>query len=162
MSKTVKNDTNSKVKMVSYSIKMTIPTGQYANIMPEIIVKANTPEEAEAYIVPHMNKLWKDYYMCSERRVEIKPSNTVAPTTAPAPTAEKQPVDTKTEQSIVPPSPSTSVSFNKASQAIAGCQSQEALDLLTEQIRKSVKLDDQDKGKLMEIIINKIKVFKAK
>ena len=51
------------VTMISYSIKMVIPTGQYANIQPEIVVSAGTPEEAERFIAPHMNKLWKEYYM---------------------------------------------------------------------------------------------------
>ena len=49
---------------------MVIPTGQYANIQPEIIVKGGTVEEAHDYIAPHMNKLWKEYYLINERRPE--------------------------------------------------------------------------------------------
>ena len=45
-----------KVEMVSYSIKMVIPTGAYANIQPEIVVRAGTVEDAHDFIAPHINK----------------------------------------------------------------------------------------------------------
>jgi hypothetical protein len=119
-----------KVELVSYSIKMTIPTAQYANIIPEIVVKAGTVEEAHDYIAPHMNKLWKEYYMISERRPEP-----VAPQQAPA--------------------PATSVAFTKASQAIASCLSIEALEIIDKQIGVSVKLTDEDKSNLIPMIADK-------
>ena len=67
------------VEMVSYSIKMVIPTGQYANVQPEIVVKSGSIEAAHDFIAPHMNKLWKEYYLINERRPEPAP--------APAPLA---------------------------------------------------------------------------
>ena len=125
-----------KVEMVSYSIKMVIPTGAYANIQPEIVVRAGTVEDAHDFIAPHINKLWKEYFMCSERRPEPK-----------------------VENSHPMPPPVSSVAFTKASQAITSCLSMEALDLITEQVKKSVKLTDPDKDKLMVLVIGKIKQF---
>jgi hypothetical protein len=120
---------NPKVELISYSMKMTIPTGQYANIIPEIVVKAGTIEQAHDFIAPHFNKLWKEYYLVSERRPEP-----VAPQQAPAP----QP-------------PASSVAFTKASQAIASCLSMEALDIIQHQIEKSVKLNEDDKVGLLKM-----------
>ena len=129
-----------KVKLVSYSIKMVIPTGAYANIQPEIIVEAETPEQAESYIAPHMNRLWKEYFMISERRPET-----------PAP----KPVETEQKP------PASSVAFTKATQAIGACLTMDALDVITAQVKKSTKLTDPDKDKLMVLIITKIKEFRG-
>lgn len=77
------------VELVSYSIKMVIPTGQYANIQPEIIVKSTSVEEAHRFIAPHMNKLWKEYYLVNERRQEQAPIPTpVVPKYVPLPTTD--------------------------------------------------------------------------
>jgi hypothetical protein len=127
--------TEKSVELISYSIKMVIPTGNYANIQPEIIVKAGTVEQAHDYIAPHLNKLWKEYYMISERRPEP-----VAPQSAPAP----QP-------------PVSDVAFTKASQAITSCLSMEALELIKKQVEVSVKLTNEDKAKLIPLLDNKAK-----
>jgi hypothetical protein len=116
-----------KTELVSYSMRMVIPTGNYANIQPEIVVKSTSIEEAHDFIAPHMNKLWKEYYMISERRVETKPV---------APKVEATPV--------------SSVAFIKASQAITSCLSMEALELIKTQIEKSVKLTAEDKPALLK------------
>jgi hypothetical protein len=128
-----------KVTLISYAIKMTIPTGQYANIQPEIIVKADSVESAEKYIIPHMNKLWKEYYMISERPV-AKP-------VAPA----------KTE----PLPPASSVAFEKAKSAVDSAMSVDALKLIQTQILNSVKLDPKDKDVLNVMVLNRIKVFNS-
>lgn len=148
------------VTMISYSIKMTIPTAQYANIQPEIVVNAGTPEEAEAYIIPHMNKLWKEYFMIGERRAE--PAKTVAPVAPVLPVQKKEETQQEVKATPVaetPMAPAAAVAFTKASQAVASCLSQEALDIITGQVKKSVKLDDKEKDKLMVLIINKQKEF---
>ena len=129
-----------KVELISYSMKMVIPTGNYANIQPEIVVRAGTVEEAHDYIAPHFNKLWKEYYLVSERRPEVKP---VAPV-APAPVVNQMP-------------PASSVAFTKASQAIASCLSVEALDIIAKQVGVSVKLTDEDKMKLVPMLSAKEK-----
>lgn len=152
------------VEMISYSMKMVIPTGAYANIQPEITVNAFSPEIAEAYIAPHMNKLWKEYYMCSERPVPApKVDTTIKPASKPAesaPEAPVSPVDAKTpvnEAIVTPPAPASAVALNKASQAVASCTSKEALDLIATQVEKSVKLTDENKVTLRTIITEKQK-----
>jgi hypothetical protein len=133
-----------KVELVSYSMKMVIPTGNYANIQPEIVVKAGTVEEAHDYIAPHFNKLWKEYYLVSERRPEVKPVAPVMP--APLPKEQTQ-VDVTNQMP-----PASSVAFTKASQAIASCLSLEALGIISKQIEVSVKLTEEDKGKLVPLL----------
>ncbi len=136
------------VKLVSYSMRMVIPTGNYANIQPEIIVQAGTVEDAHNYIAPHMNKLWKEYYLISERRPE--PKKVVV---TPAPVVETPaPVAPVIETKVVEaPAPATSVAFAKAQQAIMSATSLDALDLIRERIEVSVKLTDEDKVALEPI-----------
>ena len=125
----------SKVEMISYSIKMTIPTVAYGNVQPEIVVRAGTPEEAHDFIVPHMNKLWKEYYLVDGKR----------PATIKAPK-----VEVKQKQS-----PVSSVALVKATQAISSCRSMDAYDLIVKQVRISVKLTDKDKESLQPILKDK-------
>jgi len=115
-----------KPTLISYAIKMTIPTGQYANIQPEVIVKSGSMEEAHDFIAPHMNKLWKEYYLVNERRpapvqpapapkpvtpapVQVKPvepaPKPVTPAPAPAPTPEKSTVKMEPAPAPVKPEP---------------------------------------------------------
>jgi len=143
-----------RVTMISYSIKMVIPTGQYANIQPEIVVKAGTPEEAEAYIAPHMNKLWKEYFMVSERP---KP---VVEQKIPVPEAQKGVPGVQVPVNQMPPT--SSVAFGKASSAIASCLSIPALDIITAQIQKSVKILEEEKPKLIEQALLKQKELNGK
>lgn len=133
------------VELLSYAIKMTIPTGQYANIMPEIIVRAENPEEAHSYIVPHMNKLWKEYFMISERKIEVVKQPT-------APKVEVKPAVVTDEAS-----PVSDVALVKATQAIQSCTSVEALNLIINQVAKSVKLTPENKESLLPIIEEKTK-----
>jgi len=152
MKKEIKKEVKSGVKMISYSIKMVIPTGSYANIQPEIIVQASTPEEAHEYIAPHMNKLWKEYFMVNERREEIAPTAPTGPT-GPAPVC---PVDAPCE-----PAPSSNVAVIKATQAIESCMSLEALDLIKNQVELSVKLSKEEKPKLRAMIVEKFNELNA-
>lgn len=126
-----------KPELISYSIKMTIPTAPFANIVPEIIVKAGTVEEAHDFIAPHMNKLWKEYFMINERRVEVTQAT-------PPPVVNITPV--------VANSPVSSVAFTKASQAIASCLGLDAFNLIVNQVNASVKLTDEDKEKLGPVL----------
>jgi len=139
----------SKVELVSYSMNMTIPTGNYANIQPEITVKAQTIEEAHEYITPHMNKLWKEYYLILERKPEpvVKPVKTVnAP--VPAETQKAQVVATPAEAQK---SPVASAAYDKATQAITSCLSLDALTLIEKQVKDSVKLEPGDKIRLFKL-----------
>lgn len=138
-----------KVELVSYSMKMVIPTGQYANIQPEIIVKAGTVEIAHDFIAPHMNKLWKEYFMINERRVQQAVSNTIETVLPP-----QKVVETK--------SPVASVAFEKATQAIKSCLSSKALELIKSQVEKSVKLTENDKVELMKLSVAKATELREK
>jgi hypothetical protein len=75
----------STVELVQYTIKAVIPTGAYANIQPEIVVKAKSLQEAEEFVIPHINKLFEDFLNKSERRT-IVPKVEVKETPAPAQT----------------------------------------------------------------------------
>lgn len=121
-----------KIELVTYSMRMVIPTGQYANVQPEIVVKGGSIEEAHDFIAPHMNKLWKEYYLISERR--------------PAPAAPAKAPDI---------APASDVAYLKAHQAIQSCMSQEALNLIAHQVSVSTKLAQADKELLIPAISKK-------
>ena len=147
--------TQNQPEMISYGMKMTIPTGQYANIIPEIVVKAGTPDEAHKYIAPHMNKLWKEYFMISERKPEVvKPVAPKPPVVTPTPVVEVAPVVTPEVESepVRDESPVADVALVKATQAIQSCLSTEALDLIIRQIGVSTKLTDENKKSLLPIV----------
>lgn len=148
------------VEMIEYSIEMTIPTGNYANIRPCIVVKAGSPEEAHEYIAPHMNKLWKEYFMVNERRVEVvetKKTEASYANTTVAPTTTTEIIQTNTE--VQPPS--SNVAVIKATQAIESCTSLEALELIENQVELSVKLDKKEKPALRDKIIMKFNELNA-
>lgn len=147
--------TKKDVVLVSYSMKMTIPTGQYANIIPEILVKAGTVEDAHDFIAPHMNKLWKEYFMINER-----PRPTEKMTVTPTPsdisvTVPKTAMDSGTTTINEVKSPVESVALTKATQAVNSCVSKEALDMIKTQIDKSVKLNSGDKSALLKLVETK-------
>ena len=160
--------TKNKPQILSYAIKMVIPTVQYGNIQPEIIVKANSVDEAHDFIVPHMNKLWKEYYLVDGRR----------PTPTPAPAPVITPVNNGTTTTTAPPAPvvttyttvptpekqppPSSVAFVKATQAINSCMSAEALQLIIDQVYVSVKLTDEDKINLSPLLEEKLKELNGK
>lgn len=133
-----------KIKLVSYSIKMVIPTVAYGNIQPEIIVKASSVDEAHDYIVPHMNKLWKEYYLVDGKR--------------PDTVNEPEPIIVK----VASQPPVSSVALVKATQAINSCLSLEALELITNQVYASVKLTDEDKKSLGPLLDSKHKELNEK
>jgi hypothetical protein len=143
-----------RVRLVSYAIKMVIPTGAYANIQPEITVKGGTLEEAHAYCAPHMNKLWKEYYLISEKRPEV---NQEVKKPEPVGGTGGNANDSKAGlgYDTTPPPPVSSVSFQKASQAITSCLSLEAFNLIADQVEASVKLTNEDKTMLMPILEKK-------
>ncbi len=152
------------VEMVSYSIEMTIPTGAYANIKPSIIVKGGSPQEAHDFIAPHMNKLWKEYFMINERRPEA-PKPPVVSYDSKTPLTTEQIIEVTGGHEIggkvpagVPsnvPGPDSSVALLKATQAIESCLSTEALELIETQVIKSVKLSHEDKEALMPLLSKK-------
>lgn len=153
-------ETKPKIKLISYSVKMVIPTGAYANVQPEITVKAPSVEEADKFIAPHLARLWREYYLVNER-----PQAPVAKAQVPQyPPVQTNPTSTATnatpsvsEGSVPLNNPVEAVALNKATQAIEGCKTIEALDMISGQIKKSTKLSDPEKDKLYVLLINKQK-----
>jgi hypothetical protein len=147
----------STVKMISYSMKMTIPTGQYANIIPEIVVSAGSPEEAHDYIAKHMDKMWKEYFMVNER-VNVTQE---LPKVCPAVLAPEVVAPTGPTGPVAEASPTSNVAVIKATQAIESCMSLEALDLIKNQVELSVKLSKEEKPKLRFMIVEKFNELNA-
>jgi len=149
----------SKTELLSYTIKAIIPTGAYANIQPEIIVMADSLEEAEAYVIPHINKLFRDFLNKSERRDEIKVQEPTLVTATGAayvkdvsgtyPRIPKANFNPETQESHY--TADVSPAFIKAEQAINSCLSNEALDVIQKQIEKSVKLSENEKVMLTKL-----------
>lgn len=48
-------------QLQSFTVKATIPTGSYANIQPEITVSAYSMDEAEAFVMPHIQKMFNEF-----------------------------------------------------------------------------------------------------
>lgn len=57
----LKKPTNPKYELVSFAVKATIPTQMYGNIMPEIVIKAKSIEEARAVLMPAIESLYSAY-----------------------------------------------------------------------------------------------------
>lgn len=152
------------VELVSYSIKAVIPTGSYANIQPEIIVKAKSLEEADRFVMPYIRRLYQEYapsvlpqvtYAVSQSPVvEMKKAMETPTVMTTAESLPHEPVTTVTE---------ATAPFLKAEQALNGCKTQEALTLIEQQISKSVKLSKDEKFALLKLVSLKAdEFFKAK
>ena len=49
------------IKLKEFTVKATIPTGSYANLQPEITVEAESMQEAEAYVMPQIQKMFQEF-----------------------------------------------------------------------------------------------------
>ena len=145
----------STVELVSYSIKAVIPTGSYANVQPEIIVKAKNLEEADRFVMPYISQLYHDYarkdngdkfypdtYAVSQSPVSELNRSMATPTTTNYGTSG---VQTTIHTADV------SAPFLKAEQAINSCLSTDALEVIQRQVEKSVKLNEDEKVMLIEL-----------
>lgn len=158
-------------ELISFSVKATIPTMIYGNIIPEIVVKTRTIEEARNIVLPYIEELFTKYadkpftkanVTVEERKVEtpIKPAQpeakkavgVLAQASAVAPTTPKKEVE-KLAEELAPGSPA----FKKASSAINSATSIEAIGLIEDQIQKSVKLSPEEKPLLFVEILKKRK-----
>jgi len=170
-----------KIKLVSYTVRATIPTMMYGNIQPEITVEARTMEDAKLAVFPHIEELYQTY--CEEPRDGRKPAfmskasvtatermvvvSAVAKTelkkgeavkiepeaSAPVPEAPKTELDAFAEDLKKSPA------YTKAENAIKGAMSKDALNLLEDQIQKSVKLTPDEKPLLLAEVLKKRKEF---
>jgi hypothetical protein len=144
-----------EIKLISYTVEAVIPTMMYGNIQPKITVEARTMEDAKLAVFPHIEDLYRTYAVepmdgrkpafmskanvsVSERTVDIaQPQNT----TSTGPTASSQ---------------TKSVAFMKADGAIKSATSLDALDIIQQQIEKSVKLSADEKPILLDGILKRI------
>jgi len=144
-----------KPRLVSYTMAATISTGPYSNIIPTITVQAKSLEDAEGYVVPHINKLFAMFLNIQERSKRAEVSVVDAPVKRyPKGSVDSKPLD------IVKDYPKDTVemtpaAFQKASNAILNCTSMDALGLIETQIANSVKLTAAEKDKLAPLIIDR-------
>lgn len=164
-----------KVKLISYTVKATIPTGPYANVCPEITVSASSIEAAEKVVLPYINKLYVMYANGVPMAVE-SPKVTKTETPAPkapveAPKAENKASEPKVEATTlpVPPAPEAKVlppkteeqikeekllkdrtePFKKAYNALKSNKTHDGIDVIMTQIRNSTRLTDLEKDELL-------------
>lgn len=169
-----------KVKLTSFTVRMTIPIQQYGNVQPEITVTAPNIESALNEVMPVMEKLYQTYAEPSrEGKIPAffnKANVTVTekkvdPETVPAPKAEvtapvapktEAPAPAKEEEKVVDGPAEKTPAYLKAENAIATSMSTEALDKVGEAIEKSVKISDDVKHFLIIAVLKKHKELNAK
>jgi hypothetical protein len=128
--------TKPTVMLFNYTIKAVIPTGPFANIQPEISVCAETLEEAEKFVIPHIDKLFVKYFNAYLNGIpEVKSTHK-----PPEPTQKLVNVATTDPEGLM-----KTEARIKAEQAINGCTSLEALTLVKSRIENSVKLTPEEK-----------------
>lgn len=176
-----------KYELVTFSVKATIPTQMYGNIMPEIVVKAKTIEEAKAIVMPAIESLYVEYAekprdgssisFMSKANVTAteKKVNVIPKPVAPAPAPEKKPEAPAQAPASAPVAPvktpaqesadeladdlAKSPAYTKAENAIKNSMSLDALNMIEDQIQKSVKLTADEKPMLLTDVLKKRKEF---
>lgn len=141
-----------KFKLISYTIKATIPTGQYANIQPEVTVSAESIEAAERAVMPYIETLFARY---RDGGVQSIVARSAAPGAVVPVITSKQPVPPTPAAVVVKESEPTptpaivlTVPFTRAKGALESCTSLEAFELVMKQIRASTKLISTEKVEL--------------
>jgi hypothetical protein len=165
-----------KPEFVQIVVRAVIPTQQYGNIQPEVTVKGGTFEQARDFAMPMIEQLYQHYaeipvngvvpkffnkasVTAVEKKVDVPA--TVAPAVStpasslPGYNPDKLGFDKKEEPKIV-----KNEAYLKAENAIGSAHSSEALDLIEEQIQKSVKISPDDKPLLLTILLKKKKDLK--
>lgn len=175
----------STVKLISFGVTATIPTQQYGNIMPSIVVEAASIEEARAVVMPFMEELYAQYAekprdgsklaflgKVTETVKEVAPI--AAPAPAPAPTqpvaaspAPKAPEasDSSVQAPEAAPAPSGSAPKSefaaRAEKMIGLAMTEEAAQKILTQIQNSEKIPEHEKGDLLTMVEAKITDFQS-
>ena len=164
--KEVKKMNTPKVELVTFTMRATIPTAMYANLLPEITVKAKTLDEAVAFVMPAIEDLIKKYqedsrdgrpakmfrqdFPLPDPKVEVVDLSKTVGTPATAPIIpEKVPVT----GAPTAPTPLHTPAYEKAKSAVVNAMSIEALEVIKNQIGVSVKLTDTEKKTLLETVV---------
>jgi len=111
----------------TFTIKATIPTGQYANIQPEITVNDITFEEIDTIIMPKIESMFMHYHNFNEKITE-----------------KLKQAQTENNQSIL-----ESQAFVLAKNALTAAKSPEAKLAVQQQISMSKKLTKYEIEKLL-------------
>jgi len=147
-----------KVELVTFTMRATIPTAMYANLLPEITVKAKTLDEAVAFVMPTIEDLIKKYQEDSRDGRPAKMFRQDFPLPAPkvevidmSKTTGTVPTNTVT---VTPTAtPLHTPAYEKAKSAVVSAMSIEALEVIKNQIGVSVKLTDTEKKALLEAVV---------
>lgn len=165
----------STVKFESFSVCAVIPVMSYGNIQPKIEVKAESYEEAKAFVMPLIAELFKEYgeakpTFLGKITEEVKvvhapaqpsgyPMKTEAPAVPQGTTdAWNEPAEapeTVEEEQTQLPAGAKPVSVLKAENAINAASSPEAALAVQDQIEKSVKIPEEWKPYLIVLILKK-------
>jgi hypothetical protein len=152
--KEIEIETVSEPRLVSYKMTATIRTGEYQNVVPEIMVEGGTMEEARTILMNEVD-LIKAKYDPSVRRVVNSPAPVKAVTPAPvAPvTAPVKPIAPVTAPEAPVNTTEKSAPFLAAEKVILASKSVDALNLTEKQVEASTKLTDGEKETLLLMII---------
>lgn len=171
-----------KYELLSFEILAVIPTQMYGNISPKISIKAKTIEEAKEILLPAIESIYLAYaekprdgsalaftskanVTAVEKKVEV-PAATTAPKKPEGqgiatPPAEKPKTPAQESADALADELSKSPAYTKAENAVKNCTSREALDMIEDQIQKSVKLTDAEKPMLLTAVLYKRKEFET-
>lgn len=159
----VQIDREHKVELVTFSVRATIPTQQYGNIQPEIVVSGPSIEAARDFVMPIIEELYQAYadeslkspkffkknpVTAIEKQIEVSPVVPQKPVPMPAQKEEPEVILPKSEAYI------------KAEKAIGAAASKEALDLVEEKIKASTRINNDEKPVLYTVILKKRKEIK--
>jgi hypothetical protein len=140
----------------------------YANIQPGIVVQAETLEQAERAVMPHIEALFAKYREggpMTVTTVPVKKQDETGPKGAvenKVVTADTVPVTSSATTGTSSPEIPMSEPFNRAKRAIESAMSIDATHLIEEQVQKSVKLIGDEKQKLYTQILLKRKELNDK
>lgn len=167
------------VTFKSFSVRAVIPVQQYSNIQPEITVEAMTYEQARDFVMPLIEDLFRQYSESkpaflgkvtetvkvvtppAQQDTTFNPTaNAVASSaTAPAPVASN-------ESNAVTSTPANAAQKSeavvKAEKKISLAMSDDAVQLIQDQIQQSVKIAPEDKPALITLCLHKRNEFKGK
>jgi hypothetical protein len=127
-------------RIESFVIKATIPTGQYANIQPEMTINDVTIEDVENIILPKIDAMIEKYLNFND--VVLQNRNAQKAVAPQAPVAPQVPTTTVTEKSNA---------FINAENMLVSAQNPDAVQVIKQQITNSIKLTDAEKKVLLAL-----------
>lgn len=146
----------STVKFLTYKMSTTVKSGEYSNVIAEIYVEGGLLDEAEELLMRHIDAFREKYNPTAKKLVVpalVAPKPVVAPVVLIAPVA---PVAFVVPVTATPPLPlasnvtstvdmARSEAYLKARNAIQGAKSLATMEIIKNQIIKSIKLTDEEK-----------------